>query len=246
MSLKHLQFVYIMNKDFKKLILKEVILKLIKKCNSNLIKKILVLYSNKGEKKKYKSFLVYFNKILKYLYILDNVKEIKKKLLLLKKYYHIKSNFFCLKGNICFAFSTSNSLVKHFLLDTNFKLLVLKLEDFNHLYNFKKSTEYKNLYFILYKFEFCNHLYSKPIKWLTLYSVIKIFYLFEFFFFKILKCDLKLNKNNLLRVKMLLEQSFLLTLGKKYNKTKRFCFHSFKNILLILKKKKKVVLFEKC
>ena len=39
MSLKHLQFVYIMNKDFKKLILKEVILKLIKKCNSNLIKK---------------------------------------------------------------------------------------------------------------------------------------------------------------------------------------------------------------
>ena len=30
------------------------------------------------------------------------------------------------------------------------------------------------------------------------------------------------------------------------NKTKRICFHSFKNILLILKKKKKVVLFEKC
>jgi hypothetical protein len=244
---------YFFKNCFKKKKFKELFFFLLQKYNSNFIKQIIYFFNNNLLNKKFKKLIICLKKIIIQLYFFNCFQEIKKKLILIAQYFNLKFKMVLIKETFYLSiYSTISSLKNNFLLLNffiNTKYELIFLTNFKYESNYllkKKNGGYKNLFFILEVVKIKNYFYSRPLKWLTFYSELQIYFFFEFFFLKILEYNRELKQNEKIIIKKLLKQSFLLTIAKKKQRNISFCSHYFKRILNLIKKKKKVILFEKC
>lgn len=233
--------------------LKEFFVILLKRYNANFVKQIIYFYTKKGLKKNIKICVSFLKIVVEYLYLFTYFKKLQKQCIAIKRHFNfnlkiilIKKNFYLTSGTL--KFFPSNILrffsICYFPQNLFIYKSVLALNSTPFNKNFNNS--YKNLFFILDKFKISKHFYSRPVTWLLSYSELQIFFFFEYFISKILKYTLIVSKYLILFLKKSLEKSFLLTLAKKKSRSSVFCFKYFKTLLCFVKKKKKVILFEKC
>lgn len=250
--LKLSRVLYIIKKDLAKN-LKEFFVILLKSYNANFVKQILYAHIKNGFKKNRKIRSSFLKIVVEYLYIFTYFKKLQKQCIAIKRHFNFSFKIILIKKNFYLTSSTLNffpsNILRFFsICDSPRNLFIYKSELALNNTPFSKNfnTSYKNLFFLLDKFKISKHFYSRPVTWLLAYSELQIFFFFEYFISKILKYNLIVSKYLILFLKNLLEKSFLLTLAKKKNRSIVFCFKYFKTILRFVKKKKKVILFEKC
>ena len=249
--LKNIKFSYTIEQDLAKES-KVFCATLLKHYNSNFIKQIIYLYTKELLKNKRKTFVAFFKRVIKYLYIFYYLKKLQKQCLLLNSYFLIKIKI-CLIKNKFYLLSHASIFLLPNILSLNFygypKNLFISKEKVGYSKYFLLQKSYKvpkNLFTILEKRKIKKFLYSRPLNWLMLYNEIQIFFFFEMYIYKILSSNRLKDKVVVLLLIRLFEKSFLLTVAKKKKFSMHFCLSSFKPILYFLKKKKKVILFEKC
>jgi len=249
-SFKNIKFSFIIKQYLAKE-LKLFCAILIKHYNSNFIKYIIHLYVKGLFKNGYNIFLMFLKRLLKYLYIFYYLKKLQGHCLVLKRYYLITIKI-CFIKNFFYLFSPNSIFLPARILSfLNFnsspKDLLLSKKEVERLnYFLIKNKAPKNLFTVLEKKKIKKSFYSRPLNWLTLYTEIQIFFFFERFIFKILSINLIKNKVLVSYLVSLFEKSCLLTLAKKKQSATYFCLRAFKITLLLIKKKKKVIIFEKC
>ena len=208
--LNFLQYVYLIPQEKQ---LKSIIFKLFLKYNSNFLKQLLYLYHIKKCKKVSFFLINYLKKTIKYFYLLDCFKHLKKQLLLTKQLFHIQFSIGFNQKNLYLNVPTSKFLVKiiiTFLNIYNYNNQIVLKNECNNLVT-KKNSSYKNLFIIFQKKKISQHFFSRPVKWLIKYSEPQIYLFFEHLYLKIIRCKL-IKKLILQRV---LQKSFLLTIKKK-------------------------------
>jgi hypothetical protein len=250
--LKLSRVLYIRKKGLAKN-LKDFFAILLKSYDANFVKQIIYFHTKSGLKKNSKICFSFLKIVLEYLYTFTYFKKLQKQCIAIKRHFNFSFKLILIKKNFYLTSSTLNFFPSNILrcfsiCDLHQNLFIdksgLALNNTPFSKTFNKS--YKNLFFLLDKFKISKHFYSRPVTWLLSYSELQIFFFFENFISKIIKYNLIVSKYLILFLKNFLEKSFLLTLAKKKNRSSVFCLKYFKTILGCVKKKKKVILFEKC
>jgi len=209
-DLKCLQCVHLLPQETQ---LKSIIFKLFLKYNSNFLKQLLYLYHIKKFKKVSLILINYLKKTIKYLYLLDCLKSLKKQLLLTKQLFHIQFSVGLNKKKLYLNVTTSKFLVKTiftFLNIYNYNKQTFFINACNNLIT-KKNSSCKNLFVVFQEKKISKHFFSRSVNWLTKYSVRQIYFFFEYLYLKIISCTL-IKK---LIIQRVLQKSFLLTIKKK-------------------------------